>query len=255
MGKAKILAKYRLVGKTATLLFIFSVTLALLFLTGNFSLIISKIFGAAEIFFDTKAAEVSVSAALSVFGILLLLFIYAPFRLGCERWFLLSAKGEKAGIKEVFYYFNFQGLAKSVSAFLLCFFKKCAALILFLFPSVCLFSVLYFSLKEGEISLTVSYALSVCSLLLFLTGVLFYFFYSSRFFAYYDVIISNEKIKPQSAFEKSLEITEGAYAKICIFRLSFLPWLLLCMLIFPAFYVWGYYRESKTMLCLRNDLL
>lgn len=255
MGKAKILAKYRLVGKTAVLFVIFSVTVVLLFLTGNFSFIISKIFDISGIFFKTKTAEISVSAVLSVFGILLFLFVYPPFCLGCERWFLLSAKGEKAGIKELFYYFTPDGFSKSISAFLFCSLKKCAALILFLFPAACLFFVLYFSLKEGEISLTISYALIICCLLLLSAGIAFYFFYSSRFFAYYDVIISNEKIKPQSAFEKSLEITEGAYGKICLFRFSFLPWLLLCMLIFPAFYVWGYYRESKTMLCLKNDLL
>lgn len=255
MGKAKILAKYRLHGKSATLLFIFSLTVILLFLSGDFSFIVSNLFDTAGIFFDTRIVEISVSAALSLLGISLLLFLYAPFRLGCERWFLLNARGEKAGLKDLFYYFTPTGFTKSVSAFLFCLFKKCAAFLLFIFPCVCLSVVLYFSLEEGEISLTISYVLLAFSAFLLLTGMAFYFFYSSRFFAFYDAVIANEKIKPRTAFEKSLEITEGAYAKICLFRLSFLPWLLLSVLVFPAFYVWGYYRESKTMLCLRNDLL
>lgn len=255
MGKAKIMAKYRLVGKGGSLFVIFILFFISLFFLGNFSFLIKEIIKMTGLTFQSQSVETTVFAALSIIGIILFLLLVSPLRLGCERWFIKAAKGESVRLRELFYYYSPSGLKKSISAFIFCALRKTAALTLFLFPSLCLFGVLYFSFGEGEISLYISYALFGFATLLFILGLVFYFVYTARYFVYYSVIVSNKTISPQTAFDKSMEITEGAYFKLCLFRLSFLPWFLLCVLIFPAFYVWGYYKESRAMLSFRNDFL
>ena len=39
---------------------------------------------------------------------------------------------------------------------------------------------------------------------------------------------------------------KGKYADILFFKLGFAPWFLLCILVFPAFYVIPYYKQSIT---------
>lgn len=253
MGKIKIMAKYRLVGKTAPLFFIFSAVLVFTVILGDFSFIIGRITDYYEITFKSETAEKAVPVVSSLIGVLLFLLTVPPLRLGVESWFLKGAKGEKASFSDIFGYFSPRGIRKSVAAVLFCAFRKTLALILFLFPSLCLFGVIFFSFDDGEISLYVTYALLAAAVLLLVLGLGFYFVYSARYFAYYSIIVSNETIKAESAYEKSIEITKGAYGRLCLFRLSFLPWVLLCVLVFPAFYVWGYYKQSKVMLSFHND--
>lgn len=255
MGKIKVMSKYRLVGKTLPVFTAYILILFLSVILGNFSFLISESIKMSGFAFSGVTSEMITKSAVSVTGIILVLVIVSPLRLGCERWFLLSAKGENVKLKELFYYFTPKGILKSVSAVTYSATRKTAAFLLFLFPSFCLSGVLYFSFREGEISLYISYALLAFSIFLFVAGLCFYFVYTARYFAYYSIIVSNKTINPRLAFEKSVEITEGAYLKICFFRLSFLPWFLLCALIFPSFYVWGYYKESRAMLSLYNDKL
>lgn len=255
MGKIKIMAKYRLVGETSKLFFAFSLGLLITVILGNFSFLAFEAMRAAGVSFSDYVTENAVYALLSAAGIIIFLTVYAPLRLGTERWFLFVGKGEKAPVTELFYYFLPRRIIVSIRAVLFCAVKKTAAFLLFVFPSACLFGVLYFSLGEGEISAYVSYAVFAFAAVLFLSGLVFYFIYSARYFAYYSVYVSNETIKPNEAFEKSMEITHGAYGRISFFRISFLPWFLLCLPVLPAFYVWGYYKEAKAMLCLRNDAL
>lgn len=253
MGKIKAMAKYRLSGREWAVLLMFSLTVSSIFLLGNFSFLVSSAFEMGG--FTASSYNPIVTLVSAVFGVAVFLVFVPALRLGCERWFLLSAKGESVKLREIFYYFTLKGIRKSVSAYMFCFFRKSAAFALFLFPSACLFGVLYFTFSEGEISLYISYALLGFALLLFVTGMFFYFVYTARYFAYYSIIVSNKAIEPQAALDKSRAITEGAYAKICFFRLSFLLWLPVCILLLPAFWVWGYYMESKAMLSYRNDYL
>lgn len=253
MGKIRLMAKYRLDGKWGILLIMFSITLLSALFTGDFSFI-AETLSAGRLNAVYEGINVlKISGA--VVGTVLFIIFVPTIKLGCERWFLLTAKGEKPPLSELFHYLNPKGTAKSIKAFMYSVFRRAAAMTLFLFPSVCLSGVLYFSFKEGEISLYISYALLGASLLLFALGQIFYFIYTTRYFAYYPIIVSNESISASDALEKSIEITGGAYRKICLFRLSFIPWLLLCLFIIPAFYVWGYYKESKAMLVIHNGRL
>lgn len=253
MGKIRLMAKYRLVGKWHLLFFIFCITSFVIIFTGDFSFIAQTVVQAGLNFRSNRLNTVKIVSA--IMGTVLFLLVVPTIKLGCERWFLMTASGEEPRLKELFFYFSASGVRKSVGAFLFCAFHKTAALVLFLFPSVCLSGVLYFSFGEGEISLFISYAFLVSIIFLFVSGLIFYFIYTARYFAYYPVIVSNEAISPSVAFEKSVGMTCDAYRKICFFRLSFIPWLILCLMIIPAFYVWGYYKESKAMLCLHNDKL
>lgn len=53
-------------------------------------------------------------------------------------------------------------------------------------------------------------------------------------------------ITVRAALSMSRSNMRGRCLGMLMFKLSFLPWLLLCVLIFPAGYVWTYYKQSLT---------
>lgn len=53
-------------------------------------------------------------------------------------------------------------------------------------------------------------------------------------------------ISVRAALNMSRSNMRGRCLSMLMFKLSFLPWLLPCVLIFPAGYVWAYYKQSLT---------
>ena len=75
---------------------------------------------------------------------------------------------------------------------------------------------------------------------------------SAGWLLYPFIIAADEALSPSEAYECSLGLVRERVGKICIFRLSFLPWWLLCIFVFPLFYVWGYYRQSLAVLAFEG---
>lgn len=58
------------------------------------------------------------------------------------------------------------------------------------------------------------------------------------------LMAANPGLSPAGAINLSRKKTAGSRHRVLAFRLSFLPWFLLCLAGFPAFYVIPYYRQS-----------
>ena len=70
------------------------------------------------------------------------------------------------------------------------------------------------------------------------------FIYSLRYFTAYTISCDIESLTPKQAFEYSKHIMSGRTGSMSKLVLSFIPWLLLCLLVLPALYVIPYLTQS-----------
>lgn len=81
------------------------------------------------------------------------------------------------------------------------------------------------------------------SLLLFIPGIVFS--YSSRFA--FQIMCDNPNIKPMQAIKLSKKMVQGNRTELFILDLSFIPWMLLSIFIFPLIYIIPYYNTTNAL--------
>ncbi len=134
--------------------------------------------------------------------------------------------------------------------------------------SVCLFFIKLFWLAVFEvIPVTASAifiyhnirkAVSLRAAFIFLSGMLilalagfgFYLLFTQRYSKSMFYLACYKDFTVPEAIAESVKRTKGKCADILFFKLGFMPWFLLCMLVFPSFYVIPYYKQSITCLFL-----
>lgn len=157
--------------------------------------------------------------------------------------FLLFARGIKV--------FSVHGISlrSAFSAFFLrlrLFFTKLFCLAAFEALPVAFSLLLTAYCGKNPFSLRAFYALSSGIFLLFVTGLIFYFVFIQRYSRAEFYLACYENFTPRDAVCESIRKTEGKLCETLIFKLSFLPWFLLCLAVFPAFFVIPYYKQSLT---------
>lgn len=85
---------------------------------------------------------------------------------------------------------------------------------------------------------------AACCLALLLTGLFFYFLSTGSLVCAPYLLASGNEKNGFHAVKASLRKTKGSLGSILLFRLSFLPWFLLCAAGLPVFFVLPYYRQS-----------
>lgn len=81
------------------------------------------------------------------------------------------------------------------------------------------------------------------SLLFFIPGIVFS--YSSRFA--FQIMCDNPNIKPMQAIKLSKKIVQGNRTELFVLDLSFIPWMLLSIFIFPLIYIIPYYHTTDAL--------
>ncbi len=105
-------------------------------------------------------------------------------------------------------------------------------------------------LLSGAVSLRAAFMFLSGMLILALAGFGFYLIFTQRYSKAWFYLACYKDFTVSDAIEESIKRTKGKYADILFFKLGFVPWFLLCVLIFPAFYVIPYYKQSITCLFL-----
>ena len=254
MGRIKLTAKSHLLGNTLTVFLVFTVFVSAVVLSGNFSFMASYLFRIPLLkeFASTDFAYRMLKITLSVAGIVLSALTVPDLTLGVERWFMLKAKGEVAQVKDIFYFFRFSHFLRAQAAFWYSFFIRSGVFVFFQFPALCMSGIIYNAVKYGEIAYAILVSLLLTDVLLFLTGMVFYFVYSANWLIYSFIVVSDDTVSPDKAYALSAEFAEKSVGRLCLFRLSFVPWWLLSVFVFPLFYVWGYYKQSLAVLAFEQ---
>jgi uncharacterized membrane protein len=250
----KLQSKYLLVGSSLSCFYLMLISIVVSVLCGGICVLLKLLFEAQTVtsFLFSKwrllpAVSRLAAAVLLLFCTVLLL---APLRTGRDAWFLSTAGGKKPRASRVMFWYKPANAFKSARFWLSITFLRLIWAFIFLMPSLIILTVSWVSLSQGTVEINLLVALLASAAATLFIGLIFYMVASQRYFLSSVYLAKNPHAKVVEAIKKSAARTDGQCLRIFMFKLSFLPWFLLCVLIFPAAYVWPYYKQC----CMRYGL-
>lgn len=112
-------------------------------------------------------------------------------------------------------------------------------------PAVML-SAFMLRISQQAVSLRASRALLIGIAVLAVTGAVFWAVTVQRYAKAEFYFAAYSDVSPSRAVSLSVKHCRDTAADIFMFKLSFLPWLLLCAAVLPALYIIPYYKQSIT---------
>ncbi len=239
-GKIKIFSKANMLDQN------FKMTLVLI-ITVLFSIFFNNTFILGEMIYRLPlVSQFSSPLIRMIFLVFLGIVSYVailPFNYGRDIWFYENAKKNKLPLKKLFSYYSIKKSSGAIKILFSVQIRKLLATLLFLVPSVAVGAYLLFALGDG-IGELMLFALAVSFFMLLITGLFFAFVYCQKYFLALYLFYENEGCSAREIISFSSKIMENKCFDTAMFKLSFFPWYLLYILIFPAVYVYPYYKTS-----------
>ncbi len=196
---------------------------------------------------NSSILSLCLSSILSIGSFL----IITPLCLGIISWNYDMSEGKSPEVLRIFDYFSNRQYFKALTLKIHIWGRKLLWVLLFFALPGTIIGLSAWTLNFGERffydDINMSYILGSCGLVfgiaLMLLMAVFYGIHMQKFFLAEYYLVS-ENCSAWSALKKSRHATKGKRGEIFLFRLSFLPWILSCLLVVPCMYVLPYYNIS-----------
>ena len=179
-----------------------------------------------------------------VLSLLLFVLITAPVRLSMETKHFMLARGMK-NVKAA------TGFKKSLLFYPAFFLIKTFWLAVFEAIPVSAAAILYFYLRNDSLSMKATVTFFSCIVILAAVGVIFYSVFIQRYSKAAFYLVCYEGFSVLDSFKESKRKTQNSLCEILLFKLSFLPWFILCIGIVPILFVIPYYKQSLILYFLK----
>ncbi|MEG2395738.1 MAG: DUF975 family protein [Oscillospiraceae bacterium] len=188
---------------------------------------------------------------LFVFGFLFSLFFTFQISFNRKIWFFRTIKSPQK-LRSLFSIMNLKYRFK-ICLLILCKNSLCILKsILMILPSLIGIAFLTYMLKNGGVYKNL-FEISSLFLALSLVFSLGFIFAQKHSYCLTEIIFCcNKDMKIRNVLKSSKQISNGFEFKLSAFKLSFLPWFFLSILIFPLFFVMPYYFEA---VAISNDMV
>lgn len=183
-----------------------------------------------------------ISAAVTVAALIIYLFTYSSFAAGSCAWFNFYGKKNRAA--KAAYWFKLSKSALSARLFILLFLKKFFWYLTFLFPGAAVIISSVILAMNGGIELNFFACTVAGGAVMLLLGLVFCFIVLQKYFLAPYIMAADPSLNAREAIRLSRLASNGRMKKTAAFKLSFIPWFLSCVAVFPVFYVWPYYKQS-----------
>lgn len=140
---------------------------------------------------------------------------------------------------------KFRQYITAITVSILKFFLSVAWGSFYLLPCAVTVATLYYSIQSREYAFNVMLTLFIASVMLFVIGISFIYITLKRYSMCNFVIFTETNINALKVIEKSIILTENNTVRYAFYCLSFVGWLLSCILIIPIFYVLPYIKMAK----------
>ncbi len=204
-------------------------------------------FGNAVINRFLPQGEKSVLLITAMLMLILFILIICPLCLRFQIKLLLLAKGVKRAVK---LNIGVLGGLKACEMCIRLFFIKLFWLCAFETIPVASAAVFVCGNLNKPVSLRASVAVFTGLSILAVAGFFFWLIFIQRYSKAMFYLASYKDFSAGEAIKESVRKTRDNLFDILLFKLSFLPWLVLCLGILPALYVIPYYKQSVTCLFL-----
>lgn len=255
-GKAVLLSQY---GRMISVILIFAIITAFsnnLFIAEKYLLDLFD-FGSFSNTLGENTARIVFTVIFSAVISLLSVTAMMPLRFGKEIWFFENAKKNRLKVSKIFSAYRSGIFFKSIRFSFVLFFNKLMWSFVFFIPSICIAAYLFFSLKNGISKSLLAVAFFGLVVTLFV-GTFFFFVFCQRYALSYVLYNENPNSKISGSVKLSAKIMDNKCFELARLKLSFIPWFMLCVFIFPVFYVYPYYKitvavKQSNILCTAID--
>ncbi|MBR5561967.1 MAG: hypothetical protein IKW12_02345 [Clostridia bacterium] len=180
-------------------------------------------------------------------SLLLSVALVSPLRLRLEIKHLLLARGINPSKRIDM---GISGVLKACEMAVCLFFIKLFWLAVFeAIPLISSAVFVYYNMQKA-VSLKAAFIFFSGMIILAVAGFAFYLLYTQRYSKSMFYLACYKDFTVAEAISESIKRTKEKCADILLFKLGFAPWFLLCLLIFPVFFVVPYYKQSVTCLFL-----
>ncbi|MBR4858263.1 MAG: hypothetical protein IKU08_03670 [Clostridia bacterium] len=187
--------------------------------------------------------------AVAVVTLPVFVAVVSPISLALQVKHILLARGTRYGTKPQI---GFDGGLKACDLSVRLFAVRTFWLLFFEAIPVCLWLMLLFQIRITDVSVNAAFTVTAGIVLLGISGLVFWLIFIQRYSKAMFFLACYKDFTPADAIRESVRRTKDCVAEIFLFKLSFLPWFLLCLLVLPAFYVIPYYKQSVTCFFLRR---
>ena len=193
---------------------------------------------------DGYSPKIKMISCVCAAAVILLfnMLAFSSFSAGSCAWFWFYNKKNRLG-RTVFWFKPFRSF-KAARLYVSLFLRKLLIACAFLLPGVgVLLSFVILAMNGGiEFNLFLAGVSGAAAMLIL--GSIFAFICTQRYFLTPYIVAANPKIKIKDAVSQSKILMNGRMKKTAGFKLSFMPWFILCAAVFPIYYVWPYYKQS-----------
>lgn len=180
-------------------------------------------------------------------SLLISIALIAPLRLRLQIKHLLLARGINASERIDM---GLSGILKACEMSVCLFFIKLFWFAVFEAIPVISSAFFIYHNTRNAVSLRAAFIFFSGMLILAVAGLGFYFLYTQRYSKSMFYLACYKDFTVTEAISESIKRTKDKCADILFFKLGFVPWFLLCVLVFPVFFVVPYYKQSITCLFL-----
>ena len=174
------------------------------------------------------------------------LLFFSLINQGEEAWRCCLSNRREPSFRHALFWLMPSHCIKSFAVNIVLTVKKMFWNFLFLLPGSVLILLAYFMVKSQEMTLSLISFLSGC--LSFVIGLLFAFIINQRYFLSKYLIAKYPQMHVKDAVSESINLMNGICLSTSIFKLSFLPLFLICLVGFPCIFVYPYFRQSCVVL-------
>lgn len=192
-------------------------------------------------------AEKNLLAAVAALTLPFAVALIAPLRLLLQIKLLMLARGIGSAVKPNI---GISGALKSCELCVRLFFIKLFWFAVFEALPITAGTLFVYHNMNNAVSLRAAYAVLAGVSVLAAAGLIFYFIFTQRYSKSMFYLACYKDFTAGDAIRESVRRTQNKLSDIFFFKLSFAPWMLLCVGILPALYVIPYYKQSVTCLFL-----
>ena len=174
-----------------------------------------------------------------------------PLFFGVKRWYLTAVSGQPEELSGIFFFFTTARLYfRSLWCAICLWVRQFLWSLLFLLPGYAVLGVSFFLATVGRQEPGVLLMALICmfcgGLLLLVSCILLAVFLTRYAIAPY-LLADDDTLSARRAIRLSVRYTRGHRGELFLAMLSFLGWGLLCLLVFPAFFVVPYYQSTMSL--------
>ncbi len=249
MGRVKLAARGLLLGRWADVFYMCACAVFAALLTGNLPLLIERGVSVLSVSHSGRALLLYAGVGLCL---LAGFYVLSALKMGREYRFYCIAQKKTPDKASVFGFMWGKKALRAMTVRLLSLALHCTTTLLMLSPGVALLFGAWYVAQKNMYTVATVVSMVAGGVLLVLMGLMFALCLNGSEYLVYYILFEKPDITPAQAFRMSREITDGSLVQLMKFKLSFLPWFLLCVFVFPFFFVWGYYKQSLALVGYNN---